>query len=266
MIVTPQLFNYRLIIGTLLFSIVALGSYSLANYNALKEQQDFLEQERSLVQSELTEIITLYETLSLNKNILQSDFKKSKQQLLLVQDSLNIEKANVASLSKYKARLSEVKKQNKALFTLIDSLERVNKNLKQTIQSVEALQATSIKAEALRTVSLNAIYPTNKADKADHIKVCFNLKNNTFVPEGNKTIYVQILDPNHQVIAGKGVASFNDKSLAYSGKTTVNNLKREQEVCAKIDVNKDSKLIKGDYLVSIFQESYFLGKTQLKLN
>ncbi|WP_338732563.1 hypothetical protein [Mangrovimonas cancribranchiae] len=266
MIVTPQLFNYRLIIGTLLFSIVALGSYSLANYNTLKEQQDFLEQEKSLIQSELTEIITMYETLSLNKNILQADFEKSKQQLLLVKDSLNIEKANVVSLSKYKTQLNQVKKQNKALFTLIDSLKKVNNNLKHTVEPIETLQATSIKAEALRTISLNTGYITNKADKTDHIKVCFNLKNNTFTPEGNKTIYVQILDPKHQVIADKGVADFNEKSLAYSGKTTVNNLKGEQEICAKIDVNKDSKLLKGDYLVNIFEESYFLGRTQLKLN
>ena len=64
MIVLPQSFNYRLIIGTLVIALAILGSYSISSFNAFEDQEEFLEQETKLVQNELSEMISLYDDVS----------------------------------------------------------------------------------------------------------------------------------------------------------------------------------------------------------
>ena len=51
MIVNPQLFNYRLITGSLIVGIAVLSIVSFTNYQSTQAHQQFLEQEKSLLKS-----------------------------------------------------------------------------------------------------------------------------------------------------------------------------------------------------------------------
>ena len=78
MIVFPQSFNYRLIIGTLVIALAILGSYSISSFNAFEDQEEFLEQETKLVQNELSEMISLYDDVAVENESIKSQLNSPK--------------------------------------------------------------------------------------------------------------------------------------------------------------------------------------------
>ena len=58
MIVNPQLFNYRLIIGSLIVAVNRFRCLQFYNYQSITSHQQFLEQEKKLVESELSQMIS----------------------------------------------------------------------------------------------------------------------------------------------------------------------------------------------------------------
>jgi len=78
MIVNPQLFNYRLIIGSLLVVLTALGIYSFTNYKSIKSYEEFLKQEKFLIEQELTEMLESYDELSQDYNLMASQLQEAK--------------------------------------------------------------------------------------------------------------------------------------------------------------------------------------------
>lgn len=70
MIVNPQFFNYRLIIGSLFVTIAVLAVIGFTYYESGKEHQQSLEQEKNLVETELSQTIERYDDVaSINENI-----------------------------------------------------------------------------------------------------------------------------------------------------------------------------------------------------
>ena len=69
MIVNPQLFNYRLIISSLIVVLIVLGAYSYSNYESIKSHESFLIQEKQLIESELSEMLDSYEEMSDDYNL-----------------------------------------------------------------------------------------------------------------------------------------------------------------------------------------------------
>ena len=294
MIVNPQFFNYRLIIGSLVIAIVVLGSYSFSSYNALKNHQEFLEQESKLVQNELSEMISHYDEMVIDNEIINSQLLASKSRMEIILDSVRHLKANVSLISKLKSQMTSLKKERNNLLNLVTAFEVENQDLKdktnlinkklasqtsylqvlkeknatltETLKKVEALSLLNINVETLKTNSSKSVILTKKANQVDHLEVCFTLDKNEFAPKGNKNLYVQILDPKGNVLADKGSINFDDTSLVYSGKTKVYYSNKTIDVCIKMNVNSKKKLSKGTYFVSIFHADQRLGGKEIYLN
>lgn len=294
MIVNPQFFNYRLIIGTLVIAFVVLGSYSFSSYNTLKDHEVFLEQERRFVQKELSEMIALYDKVTVKNEMLSEELQQSKSKIQAVLDSLIAAKTSVPLISKISRKLSTLKQENALLLSkiqeanhqnkvlsdqvlavseklalqqaYISSLESKNEKLSKNLLEAQNLAVLQIQAKALHTVSSKSVSETEKANKADHIEVCFTLLKNNLTPQGGKDIYIQIIDPNNNVVANRGVVNFGEKSLIYTGKTEINYTNTDLETCTKMNVVIDNNLIKGNYLVNVFHDQNKLGSTKIALN
>ena len=61
MIVNPQLFNYRLIISSLLVVLTVLGIYSFTKYKSIESYEEFLKQEKVLIETELSDMLSSYD-------------------------------------------------------------------------------------------------------------------------------------------------------------------------------------------------------------
>jgi len=294
MIVNPQFFNYRLIIGSLIVAIAILGVYSFTNYETVKSHQTFLEQEKHLVESELSEMITRYDVVGETNKTLASQLNTIKSDLQATLDSLRLLKSDVSVILKYKQQLATLKSKNEMLFNSFDSIIEVknnlerdnllahnqlndqikanaalkteNKSLESSVKKGALLTANSFKAKAFRT-QLGKHIATNKAAQAQTIEVCFALAENALTEKGQKDIYIQIVNPKNNVVADKGEVKFTTTSLIYSDKQVIDYNNKVVDVCVQIDGDTDDiPFTKGTYFVSIFHKDRKLGSTQIELN
>lgn len=293
MIVNPQLFNYRLIIGSLLVVLTVLGVYSYNNYQSVESYEQFLKQEKVLIETELSELLLGYEDLSQDYEFMALELKAAKLETQKTLDSLRILKSELSIVSKFKNQLLVLKSKSKLLLGTIDSLslaneklqndkryalktiqnktstinnlEEINASLNRTIDNASLLNAVSINARPYKLKSGKKKF-TDRARRANAIDVCVTLTENPLALNGRKDIYIQIVGPDGNVVADKGEVVFGNSSLIYSNKKTVDYNNESMEICAQVVTGDDDKPFeKGYYFVHVFHKERSLGSTNIEL-
>ena len=99
MIVNPQLFNYRLIISSLLVVLAVLGIFSFTNYQSIKSYEDFLKQEKHLIEVELSEMLKSYDDLSQDYDLMASQLQEVKLETKNALDSLRLLKSDLCPIT-----------------------------------------------------------------------------------------------------------------------------------------------------------------------
>jgi hypothetical protein len=293
MIVNPQLFNYRLIISSLLIVLTVLGIFSFTNYKSIKSYEEFLKQEKFLIEKELSDMLTSYDDLSQDYNIIDSQLQKAKVETKNALDSLRLLKSDLSIITRFKDQLIVLKSKGKVLLSTIDSLnsaniklqkekryalntiqnktlainnlEETNDALNRSIDNAAILKASNIEAQAYKLKSGKKRF-TERAKRANTIDVCITLTENPLALKGKKNIYIQIVSPQGNVVSDKGEIVFGDTSLIYSKKEIINYDNDNLEICSAIIApDEDQPFHKGYYFINVFHENVKLGSTSIKL-
>ena len=293
MIVNPQLFNYRLIISSLIVVIAVLTVFSFSNYISIEQQKNAIEEEKKLVESELSQMISRNDDLTTVNTSLSSQLEDAQQNTKIALDSLRLLNSDLSVIAKYKNQARGLVSKNKTLEASVESLEstnvvlekeveevtkelelqlkenivlgEVNESLKTTIESAAVLKAMAFDVSAYNTV-LGRNITTSKASKTNVLDVCITLAENVLTNQGKKDIYIQIVDPKNNVFADKGVAKFGESSLIYSAKTTIHYRNQSMEVCTAIGASKEEMpLASGRYYINAFHNGTKLGSTEIYL-
>lgn len=293
MLVNPQVFNYKIIIGSLIIAMTCLGIFGFKTYESTLTEQRHLEQEKNLVEGELSQMLLRYDELSEASNLISSQLDSAKLTTRLALEKLRLMHGDASVLKKFKSELAAIKSKNNVLFNTLDSIHTTNANFEQTHSGVHAelkrqqklnrslkktntslknalkkaslLNANSIKAVAYKEGDL--ITETTKAAQTNRINVCFTLAENILAQKGEKEIYIQILNPLHNVIGAKGSVNFKEDLLIYSDKQIVHYNNQILDICTAIHPQKnDHPFAKGTYFVSVFLKNRKLGDTQIVLN
>ncbi|WP_179343279.1 hypothetical protein [Winogradskyella ursingii] len=300
MIVNPQLFNYRLIISSLLVVLTALGVFSFTNYKSIKSYEEFLVQEKHLIETELSEMLASYDDLSQDYDLMSAQLQEAKLETKIALDSLRLLKSDVSIIAKFRDQLIILKSKSKVLLSAIDSLnsansslnsankvllkerryayntierkteaitdlEEKNDSLNKTIDKAAILKASTINAEAFK-ISNGKKRSTTRARRANAMDICITLVENPLTEKGKKEIYIQIVSPEGNIIADKGEIFFGDNSLIYSQKEVVNFNNVNLDICTTITAPENDKpLPKGYYFVNVFHKDMKLGSTSIEL-
>ncbi|WP_179349288.1 hypothetical protein [Winogradskyella pacifica] len=293
MIVNPQLFNYRLIISSLLVVLTVLGIYSFNKYKSIESYEDFLKQEKVLIETELSELLSSYDELSQDYSFMSSQLKEAKLEASNALDSLKLLNSDLSIITKFKDQLIVIKSRNKVLLSTMDSLNSANRKLQsekryalntiknnalkindleeannalyKTIDNAAMLKASNINAKSYKLKSGKKRF-TDRAKRANAIDVCITLNENPLALNGKKDIYIQIVSPQGNVVSDKGEVFFGNTSLNYSFKESINYEKENLEICTAIVADdEDQPFLKGVYFVNIFHENVKLGSTSLNL-
>jgi hypothetical protein len=281
MIVNPQLFNYRLIKSSLVIVIAVFGVLGYLKYQSIEAQNVFTEQENKLIEHELAELLRQNERLSNEKSVILENLEQANTVLQNAQDSIAELTSNLSVLQGVKAENNRLKQQlaqadnviaqtsNQvlALQKELQAKETVNETATEPIvMASNAVLATSfISVQGFETNSA-ARYATYKAKRINNLEVCFNLAGNEQITPGNKTVYVQIINPDNNVLADKGVVKNDEHSLVYSFKTNVEYYNQNTKVCVAVEADRDDKpLQKGNYKINIFNDFTLIGSTELHL-
>ena len=300
MIVIPNTYNYRLIIGSLVVAFVVLGSYSYINYDKLEDYTSYVAQEKKLLENELSEMITRYDKVQVDSESLNIKLEQSKFKIERILDSVKTLQPSTALLDLYRSKIKLLQKEKEEVLSLVSKLKKeneqlalkankveqdlvgvksissalkvknkglasVNNTLSKKIEDASHLKIEALNAEAVKRITKKRIVSTSKSHKANKLHVEFTVSKNKFVEEGEKDIYIQILNPNNNVIADEGVVSFGKQSLIYSKKIKLDYKNEDVDLDAIIITDVDQPLTQGIYFVNIFCDNTRLGTTSITL-
>ena len=118
------------------------------------------------------------------------------------------------------------------------------------------------KTSAYKLRSSGKQIETDKASRADILKISFTIAENQIAKSGDKTYYVQVIDSKNNVLGEKQTETFGENTLTYSFATTV---AYENKT---VNVSEDlpgKNFEKGTYFINIFDKDVLVSKTSFTL-
>jgi len=276
----------KVLIGVLLAGLVIMGGYTFNFHREKNENIKYLEDEKAYLQTELKEIQTAYDSLKVDNSSIKKSLQKEKQRILALLDSINSLESNYNRLKKYRQQadqlkiekqrllnhIAELAEENQKLKTAIDSTNQIlqntqqktdslntkNEELQQKINEASVIQISEIHGEGVYLRKNGEVKPTRNVKRIENMRICFQLNESKIAPAGNKNIFIQVINPNNNLIGEKKKELFNEKELYYSAKTEVNYHQINLNVCALMDI-AESNAVEGKYIVHIFDNDVLLS-------
>lgn len=169
-----------------------------------------------------------------------------------------------------------LKKQNQKLTSQIDSTNVVLKNAKTysdtlanqnfklatAVEKASKLSVLNVQASAVKQKSSGKQIATDKANRADVLKISFMIAENQVAKSGDKSYYVQVIDSKNNVLGEKASVTFGEKALVYSFISTVKYENKSVKVEKDLSV-KDIE--KGTYFINVFDKNEIVSKSTFEL-
>lgn len=220
-----------------------------------KDYMDSSELENKVLESQLTEILYKYDSVSI-KN--KADSIRFSQEIKLINSE------SFKNASKFKSVDDSI-----MFFTKEQQIGKSNIVGKSLNNNVDSNIRSLIKSDYLNALNVNAkgvkIYSESynlREPKIQQLRVCFTLQENQFVKAGNKTIFVQVVNPKNQIISSENtyVETENNIKLQYSASVSTNYQRQDTDVCTYVDLEQ-KKTIKGKYKINIYHDFVKIGTT-----
>lgn len=243
----------------------------LDSLNILKDTYDKALEDKSAMSDDLIaereKVVNLISDLKKSKGDVAS-MQKYRGQYLKLQENMKVLMVENKSLKEAAIKLTmqrdstinvagEQKKH-------IDTLTTQNQNLSETVERGSKLAITNLKTTAYKERSSGKQIETEKASRANRLKICFTIAANEIAKAGDKTYYVQIIDSKLNVIGQKKETTFGNFLLVYSFTTNVLYNNKNLDVSETL-VTSEDELSKGIYFVNVFDQGDLVSKTSFTL-
>ncbi len=282
----------KILIGLLVVLLVSLAGYTYTLIQQNKETVLFLEADKAEVQKELEALVVSYNEILQDNKLKDKDLIAARDRVIALLDSVKDYKANLSIITRYKAQVKGLKNERAQLFKRADSLLVVTQRLAiekdsttavliKTIKVVDSVTTAntqlfnSLEKGALIGISnLDAtaiivrkggkIKETKRATRADKIRVCYTIAPNTLAQAGDRVLYVQVINPDNNIIGDKSNITFGQDLLTYSKSESVFYENQALDVCAIVG-STGQDVLKGLYTINIFDAQRQIGSTTLML-
>ena len=282
----------KILIGLLVVLLVSLAGYTYTLIEQNKETVLFLEADKAEVQKELEALVVSYNEILQDNELKDKDLIAARDRIIVLLDSVKDYKANLSIITRYKAQVRGLKNERTQLFKRADSLLVVTQRLAiekdsttavlvKTIKVVDSVTTAntqlfnSLEKGALIGISnLDAtaiivrkggkIKETKRASRADKIRVCYTIAPNTLAQAGDRVLYVQVINPDNNIIGDKSNITFGQDLLTYSKSESVFYENQALDVCAIVGT-AGQDVLKGLYTINIFDAQRQIGSTTLML-
>ena len=282
----------KIVIAVLVVLLLSLAGYTYTLVEQNEETVRVLEADKAEVQKELETLVVSYNEILKDNELKDKDLIAARDRVIVLLDSVKDYKINVSTLRRYKGEIARLKNERTQLLKRADSLLVITQRLtvekdsttavlNQTIKVVDSVtiantkMATSLEKGALIGITnLNAraiivrkggkIKQTKRSSRADKIKVCYTIAPNMLAKAGDRLFYVQVMNPDNNVIGDKSSITFGQDLLTYSKSASVFYENQALEVCAIVD-GSSQELVKGLYNITVFDAGRQIGTTTLVL-
>ncbi|MFT7071929.1 hypothetical protein [Patiriisocius sp. Uisw_017] len=284
--------RFKVLIGVLSALLISLAVYTFILFKENKETVSSLEKDKIEIEYELESLIQNYNEIIQDNELKDKDLLAARERIEVLLDSVKDAEANVSLIKRYKAEIGRLKDERKKLFRKADSLISANQRLtterdstlliaddairgidsaNMTIEKVTKqlekaalIGITNLKGDAVIVRNTGKIVDTPRASRADKIRACYTLAPNELAEIGDRMIYVQVINPNNNVIGENAKITFDNGLLTYSATTNVFFEGRALDVCTLIDGSEED-LIEGSYVINVFDKGRQIGSTRINL-
>ncbi len=246
--------------------------------------------DKESVMKDLEALKATYDAAIAENTSMSDELIAEREKVVNLMAELKKSKGDAASMAKYKnqyfalenkmkgmmAEIEQLKKDNTTLTTQRDSTVMVlgeakkynevlvgqNEELSKTVEIASKLNVSNLKTAAYKLRSSGKQIETEKARKADILKISFRIDENKVAKQGDKVYYVQVIDSKNNVLGEKKTESFGENSLTYSFATTVKYENKSVEVSQDLP---GANFEKGLYFFNVFDKGELVSKSSFSL-
>ena len=246
--------------------------------------------EKESVMKDLQELKSTYDAAIAENTSMSDELIQERDKVVNLMSDLKKSKGDVASMSKYKSQFISLQGNMKVLMAENESLKLANTSLTterdstvavlgESRKNVEALtgqndELTKVVEKAAKLTVLNTRgsafklkssgkeVSTDKASRADVLRISYTIAENQVAQSGTKVYYVQVIDSKNNVIGDKKTENFGESTLTYSFISTINYENKTIDVTESL---RGKDFPKGTYYVNIFEKDVLVSKTSFNL-
>lgn len=277
-------------IGAIAIALIACGciAYLVVSLDQQKKEntamQELAELDKKEMENEYQQFAQQYSEMrtqiSNDSIVAQLTAEQEKTQKLL-EELRNVKSTDAREIARLKKELATVRAVLRSYVLEIDSLNRLNQNLKaenqqvrgqyeEATRQIEGLntERASLSEKVAIAAQLDATgismtlsdkrdKATTKLKKAKTVQVSFTIAKNVTAQNGMKTFYVRITTPTGAVLGQGGSFTYENRTLQCSMKKQVEYTGQETHVNTYWHVSQT--LVEGTYQVSIFADGNMIG-------
>lgn len=288
--------NKKVLIPLIILILALLAGVAYLVYSLQQEKKagddmrEFAALEKQEMQNDYEAFAKQYSEMMTqinNDSIVEQLTKEQLRTQQLLEELKRTKSDDLKEITRLKKELATVRAVLRGYVLQVDSLNRLNENLRNENDRVRGQYAeatrrneelsserASLSEKVAIAAQLDATQITmqmlNKRGRtAKKVKDCrklvvaFNIARNVTAANGTRTIYVRISTPTGSELRG-GTFPYEDRQIAYSMKRTVEYAGEELPVQMYWDVNE--YLSAGQYTVSVFADGSMIGSRHVALN
>ena len=283
----------KVALGIALVLFLATGFYTMNLYKSSEKVQQDLTEEKQLVMNDLNAMAKQYDVAISENKVSNEDLIEARGRIQGLMDSLAISETNIKSLWRYKQKYTSLQTEMNELLALNESLRVENSYLATSLDSTRVrleerniftdsllVQNTAL-AEVVKDASVlgavelkgfgviertsGKLIPTERASRADKIRVCFTVAKNKLVQAGDQELYVQVVSPKNNVLGSNDQVQFGNKTINYSIISKFNYENNNLNICEFVASKGDNNFEAGRYVVSVFNDRDLVATSEFTL-
>jgi regulator of replication initiation timing len=271
-----------LLVGSLVYIFKMSSEVDVAHTQIVK-----VGSEKESVMKDLQDLKATYDAAIAENTSMSEELIQERDKVVKLMDDL---KKSNGDISKYRSQVQALqgnmkvlmqeneglKKQNTTLTIQRDSTVVVlgqaqkfnevlvgqNEDLSKTVEKGSKLSVLNLQTAAYKLKGSGKEIATDKASRADVLKISFTIAENSIAKSGDKDYYVQVIDSKSNVLGEAKTITFGSKELSYS---FVSSVKYENKT---VQVSQDlagKNFAKGMYTVNVFDKDQLVSSTNFSL-
>ena len=277
-----------IIVLSILFALSLVYIYKLmTDVNSTETKLTTTLSEKDQVMKDLKDLKTTYDAAIAENTSMSDELIAEREKVIALMENLKNSNGDVAKFkkqylaleSKMKGLVAEnetLKKDNTVLkvqrdstIVVLDESKKTNKELNgknedltKTVEKGSKLAIVNLKTAAFIVRSSGKEIATDKASRADVLKVSFTIAENSIAKSGDRKFYVQVIDSKNNVMGERQTERFSDLTLTYS---FIANVKYDNKTLDLVKNVPAEKLVKGTFFVNVFDNGQLVSTTTFTL-
>lgn len=267
--------------------------YQISQKNALietaQENQEQLTLERNQLTFDLEKMRFSYDTLQVENDLMVAEIQDQRAK---IDDLMNRVKNQNWSLAKARKEAETLRSIMQGYLVTIDSLNQLNRalqdeneamraqvatvedrnrklqqrqeNMEEIISTGRVLQAAEVTVQAIRILDSGRQRDTDRASRADMLRVCFTLLENRIAEPGRKQLHVRFVAADGSVLKpADDLPATTGSGLAISASRSIEYANDRLEAC--IFYSPAQAFVEGIYTVEVLEGDEVIGQAEYAL-